>query len=87
MPHIVTGKNPIRANIDMASEVPIERISMKQPDIDRSVAKSTGESVAFIKALGFSLLHLPAPPASRARGRRIFSRRRQPPPADRKAAS
>jgi hypothetical protein len=33
---------------------------MKQSDLNRAVARATGESVALIRSLGFSELHLPA---------------------------
>jgi hypothetical protein len=45
---------------------------MKQSDLDRAVARATGESVALIKAMGFGELNLPMlQPARRVKAVRI----------------
>ena len=38
---------------------------MKQNDLHRQIAKATGESIAHIRRMGFSLLHLQDNPAER----------------------
>jgi hypothetical protein len=51
---------------------------MTQAQLDRAVARATGESVAFIRGMGFGLLSLPRPPElTRAANRlRRYRRRR-----------
>jgi hypothetical protein len=45
---------------------------MKQADINRAVARATGESVSEIERMGFGLVSLPVPaPRSRANVRRL----------------
>lgn len=58
---------------------------MRQADIDRAVARATGETVALIRQLGFTLLSQPTPiaprPRNQHRGRRCRAARRCRQPA------
>lgn len=47
---------------------------MSQAQLDREVAHFTGESVSFIRSMGFSLLNIPCPQRPRKCGRQAAVR-------------
>ena len=50
---------------------------MSQAQLDREVAQLTGESVGFIRSMGFSPLNLPSPPRRKAYRRQAVVRMHQ----------
>lgn len=47
---------------------------MSQAQLEREVARTTGESVGFIRSMGFSELNMPCPPSPRKYGRQAALR-------------
>jgi hypothetical protein len=49
-------------------------MSMSQAQLDREVANLTGESVSFIRSMGFSPMNVPSPPTPRQYARQTAVR-------------